>query len=88
MNTQPVDITLELSSEFQSYTWMRALIELPVKPLSSANIIPGDPRAPAPFPSALSTQYVCSFEYVDALLVSSSRYSRKSQRSAPYPYNL
>ena len=46
MNTQPVDITLELSSEFQSYTWMRALIELPVKPLSSANIIPGDPRAP------------------------------------------
>ena len=53
MNTQPVDITLELSSEFQSYTWMRALIELPVKPLSSANIIPGDPRAPAPFPSAL-----------------------------------
>ena len=58
MNTQPVDITLELSSEFQSYTWMRALIELPVKPLSSANIIPGDPRAPAPFPSALSTQYV------------------------------
>ena len=47
MNTQPVDITLELSSEFQSYTWMRALIELPVKPLSSANIIPGDPRAPA-----------------------------------------
>ena len=56
MNTQPVDITLELSSEFQSYTWMRALIELPVKPLSSANIIPGDPRAPAPFPSALSTQ--------------------------------